>query len=196
MRYATALFMVLCVCATGSIQAADEQGRFVVKGAGMTSCAQFAEAAASRDVDFVSYAGWLEGFFSALNRYETQTYDLVSWQGTELLMASLARYCSRNPDVSFHDAAFRMANQLKPTGLTEKSPVVAIPLDQQDKSVLVYAVVIQRLQQRLNALGLYAGETNGQFNDATRDALRTFQANRQLPQTGAPDQATLAHLLR
>lgn len=199
MRLTQSLYLTVALfagCSFGSVFAADGHGRFVVKGAGMTSCAQFVDAAAQRGAAFVSYAGWLEGFVSAVNRYEEQTYDLVSWQGTELLMASLANYCSRHPAVSFHDAAIRLANQLRATVLQEKSPLVAVPLADGDDSVVLYAVVIERVQHRLSATGLYSGEAHGRFDAPTRTAIREFQVSRQLPPTGEPDQATLAHLLQ
>ena len=176
--------------------AADGQGRFVIKGAGITPCAEFVESAAKRDAKFVSYAGWIEGYLSAVNRYEDETYDIVAWQGTELLMAAMARYCGQNPDVSFHDATIRMATQLRRSGLREKSEILAIPIGTEGKSVLVYAAIIERLQKQLAMLGIYAGPASGTFDEATRAAVQAFQASKGLAATGAPDQETLAHLLR
>ena len=53
--------------------------------------------------------------------------------------------------------------------------------------------VIKALQEALNKQGLTV-ETNGVFDDATRDALRRFQAQHHLSVTGEADKATLGKL--
>ena len=60
----------------------------------------------------------------------------------------------------------------------------------------MYAEVLQRVQDRLSALGLYQGEREPQFGEKTREALTAFQRNSDLQPTGLPDQATLWRLLR
>ena len=45
-------------------------------------------------------------------------------------------------------------------------------------------------------LGMYSGELDGTLSEATRNALKTFQAERSLPDTGLPDQETLFRLLQ
>ena len=60
----------------------------------------------------------------------------------------------------------------------------------------MYAEVLQRVQARLSALGLYQGEREPQFGEKTREALTAFQRNSDLQPTGLPDQATLWRLLR
>ena len=53
--------------------------------------------------------------------------------------------------------------------------------------------VIKALQEALNKQGQTV-ETNGVFDDATRNALRRFQTQHHLPVTGEADQATLGKL--
>jgi putative peptidoglycan binding protein len=48
---------------------------------------------------------------------------------------------------------------------------------------------------RLRNLGLYSGPLEGELDEPTRAALRTFQSRAQLPVTGEPDDATRAALV-
>jgi Putative peptidoglycan binding domain len=46
------------------------------------------------------------------------------------------------------------------------------------------------VQARLKNLGYYKGDISGTLDDETRKAIRKFQRDKQLPETGEPDQAT------
>ena len=49
---------------------------------------------------------------------------------------------------------------------------------------------LQKAQRELNALGYDVGPADGIFGQRTREALATFQRDRQLPETGTLDAAT------
>ena len=51
------------------------------------------------------------------------------------------------------------------------------------------------VENRLTALGLDPGPIDGEFDDATRRALRRFQQTRGLPVTGYVNQGTMVRLL-
>ncbi len=136
---------------SGSALAADAGGYFTVKGAGATSCRAYSEAVRERGQAFVSFGGWIEGYLSAMNRYEEGVYDIAGWRGTEALMASIARFCAENPSVGFHDVMVRLTEQLRATALTEQSEPVEV--SGADRSVTVPAEVVRRVQQRLYARG-------------------------------------------
>ena len=51
------------------------------------------------------------------------------------------------------------------------------------------------VEQRLTQLGLQPGAPDGQFDDATRQAIRAFQRDRGLPPTGYLSQQTVARML-
>jgi hypothetical protein len=46
------------------------------------------------------------------------------------------------------------------------------------------------VQARLKNLGYYLGEITGKIDDETQEALRAFQRDRELPETGEADDAT------
>jgi pimeloyl-ACP methyl ester carboxylesterase len=189
-RWVAAMLLVLASAAT---TAADPEGRFMVKGAGTASCAQFLAAQKVRGPEFISFAGWLDGYLTFLNQSEAGTFDVAPWQGTELLLAAVAGDCRRDPKATFHAAAYRVARGLRPGRLPAKSAPVAALVGEQ--SVVLYEEVIVRIQQRLKQRGLYDGEASGKYDTATAAALRAFQREKQLPETGLPDQVTLAALL-
>jgi peptidoglycan hydrolase-like protein with peptidoglycan-binding domain len=65
-----------------------------------------------------------------------------------------------------------------------------------EQEFAIYAEVLQRVQNRLSALGLYQGEREPEFGEKTREAVVAFQRSNNLQPTGLPDQATLWRLLR
>lgn len=187
--------VALGTVAVGVANAATEDGAFRVRGAGIASCAQYVEAAEARGAEFVSFAGWVDGYLTAMNRTEQGYYDLVPWQGTDLLLGSLARYCTQRPDEAFHVAVINLARSLLPGAIKNKPEIVGIESTDGETSVALYDVVIRRLQAALRIRGFYEGELSGEYTDATREAVSAFQSSAGLPATGMPDQKTLANLL-
>jgi peptidoglycan hydrolase-like protein with peptidoglycan-binding domain len=173
--------------------AADAEGRFMVKGGGRASCQIFLGAQQARSPEFVSLAGWIDGYLTALNQSEHATYDIAPWQGTELLLAAISSECRRDPAQSFHTAAFRVTESLRAARLIEHSELVTATVG--ETSVVLYREVVRRIQERLRLRGLFAAEPDGNYDGRTIEAMKAFQAEKELPVTGLPDQVTLARLL-
>ena len=57
-----------------------------------------------------------------------------------------------------------------------------------------YEDMLKQVQEKLRAQGFDAGPANGAFNTKTQAALAQFQLSRNLPASGAMDDATLAVL--
>jgi len=184
----------LILAASMPLSAADSEGRYMVKGAGTATCRVFLDAIERRDERFFSFAGWIEGYLSGMNRYESEVYDLVSWQNTDLLMASLAKYCKEQPDQNFHVAVTELAGALRRNAIKERTSQVPVAAGN-DRAFVLYDVVVRRIQAALRLRGFYEGELTGEFTDETRDALTAFQASKDLPETGIPDQQTLSNLI-
>lgn len=102
-------------------------------------------------------------------------------------------------------------NKLTYTGTTDKSGVLEhqIPANSrkgeltigEDQAVLQilfgYLDPIEEtvgLQKRLMNLGFYSGKANGEFDDATAEALKSFQRRFGLPATGQKDDDTIEKL--
>jgi hypothetical protein len=174
--------------------AADSEGRFAVKGAGITQCERFLEEWEGRSNAFYAYGGWIEGYLTATNQYLPETYDIAPWETTTLLAALLAEHCRKDPEMPFVRAVRAMVAAIRDQRLLESS--VLIMADAGDQGVRVYREIIRRVQGQLAEEGLFDGEVDGLYTDATREAVRRYQAREAIEQTGLPDQATLTRLLR
>jgi len=176
------------------VMAADSDGRFMVKGGGRASCKDFLAAREKASgSEYVSLAGWVDGYLTHLNQREPDTFDIAPWQGTELVLSAISVRCQRDPASSFHAATFAVAEGLRSDRLRQRSEIVTATAG--GKSVVLYAEVVTRIQQRLKLRGLLDSEPSGKYDEATVAAVRAFQAEKKVPVTGLPDQVTLANLL-
>ncbi len=189
-----ALLVVSLLATCPLAQGADANGQFAIKGAGLLSCKDFVQARKDRTPQYLQFGGWMEGYLSATNRYEGDTFDLVPWQSSAVLATWLTSFCERNPEVQFVRAVAALANTLGPTRLTTRSE--ALGFEGGETTGYIYADTLRRAQQRLVDLGLLKGTVSGSLDEGTRAALRRFQGASALDPTGLPDQATLAKLLQ
>lgn len=188
-----AVSWIVALAFSSGTLAADSEGRFMVKGAGTAPCSQFLAAQQARNSEFVSFAGWVDGYLTHANQRESTTFDIAPWQGTELLLAAISGKCRKDPALSFHQAVYQVVEGMAPGRLQVKSEVVTARSGEQ--SVVLYREVVLRLQQRLRLRGFLDRDPTGDFDSATAEAVRAFQASRNLPPSGLPDQVTLANLL-
>jgi hypothetical protein len=176
------------------VPATDDKGQFAVRGAALISCAAFTQARASRGDTYRVVASWVDGYVTGANQHARQTYDALSFESTELLMAAIDEHCRRHPQ----DAVFAVVNSLMeklwPDRITVKSDKSTIVVGQQEARH--YATLVRRVQQALLARGFYSGPVNGTFSAQTVTGVRRFQKSIGFEQTGFPDQATLWRLLR
>lgn len=189
--------------------AADEDGKFAAKGAGRKSCEAYlmakdnAQLSAQKPTgenakehslnDFRLYAGWLEGYITAYNQFQSGNYDITPWQTTELLMVLLARHCKDNPETRILSATNGLIQALFPARLQAESQVMEVTL-LQHKSYY-YTEIIFQVKKRLTQLGLYSGDvTQSTYATPEIQAMRAFQKKHGLPETGVPDQRSLTHL--
>lgn len=177
--------------------AADQVGNYATRGAGNASCSEFVDARNERGERYANFGGWIDGFLSAVNFFEEETFDIAPWQSTNLLSLALSRYCTTNPDVEFHVAVSRLVVLLGQQRLRTKSELRLHTAEKGGKKqqIVVYEAVIRRVQVRLKALGLLDTELTEDLTKPVKDALRTFQTRNNLEQTGLPDQPTLLLLL-
>jgi peptidoglycan hydrolase-like protein with peptidoglycan-binding domain len=79
---------------------------------------------------------------------------------------------------------------------TATAPEDAAPIDLPVLRIGTYGPAITRVQERLQALGLYGGPLDGVFGPQTEAAVMTFQRSRQLTADGIVGPATWRALLR
>jgi hypothetical protein len=178
----------------GSAQAADPNGEFAMKGAGFLPCQLYRQEREQQSNVYYMIGGWLEGYLSAHNRYSSNTYDIASFETLELLLGVIDNHCRGNPNDPLHAVVHSIVLQLQSDRIVAESERVEIA-DGELKTRL-YRETIRRMQEKLTALGLFKGEADGRFTEATRSALMAFQSDLQFETTGFPDQTTLWRLFR
>ena len=189
-----ALFLIVAPLASASALAADVEGAFSIRGAGLLTCEVYTEQRAERSNAYLMIGGWIDGYITARNQFEQDTYDVTSYESTELLAAIIDNHCQNNPE----DRLFAVVNsifvKLGGERIRERSPFVTAEID--GREARLYRETVRRLQSKLMERGLYSGEINGLLSDATIAAIRGYQDGvPQFEATGFPDQTTLWSLL-
>lgn len=174
--------------------AADGNGQFATKGVGALTCRQYVEARQSRPAMASAFRNWLDGYLSAVNRYEPQTYDSVPWGSGEVFAVILESHCRGAPDETFVQASQRLVLSTRNDRLPQRSPLITLSAD--GRSIQIYQEVLRRVQAQLADRGLYNGQLDGQYGPQSRQAIATFQISEGLDGTGLPDPLTVWKLLK
>ncbi len=193
MMWLRAASVILVLVSAGS-GAADKDGRFAIRGPGLLTCAEYVQARAARSPLYHQFGGWLDGYLTGVNQHRAATYDITTFETTELLALVIDNHCSSHPQ----DHVFTVMNSivalLDEARLRQGSPSVEVTVG--PRSARLYAEAVRRAQAELARLKLYGGAQDGNFTAATEQALAAFQRAQSLEPTGFPDQTTLWRLLR
>lgn len=191
---ALTLLAAVLLLPAAEANSADDKGQHAVRGAGLINCALYTQEREAKGDVYLVTAAWIDGYVTGINQHAPETYDLLSFEGTELLTAIIAQHCRDNPTDPVFGVLTKLFEQLEPDRLTEKSDKVVISLA--GKEVSHYVELIMRLQRKLKSRGLYDGEIHGDYSPETADAVRRFQESIDFEATGFPDQLTLWTLMR
>ena len=177
-------------------QAADVTNteQFAVEGAGRINCKQFTVAYQNQEsADYQRIIGFTEGYLTAANRYEPNTFDLSPWHNSVAFGLILDKHCKAHPEDTLVSTLQRMVTSFLPIRLAKFSQLVEVGDDKY--KTIVYDAILRRAQSVLKMRGLYQGEEDGTFTPALREAFKRFQEQNGLTPTGIPDPATLWTLL-
>ncbi len=180
--------------ATVSQAAEPNENSFAVEGAGRLNCAAFTASRQDKSsAEYQRMIGFVEGFLSAANRYEPNTFDLTPWHNAAALDIILNSHCNEHKQDTLVSVVQRMITGLRPIRIAQFSPLVEVGDDK--NRAIVYETILRRAQAALKIRGLYQGAEDGKFSTELRDALTAFQRQSSLTPTGVPDPATLWTLL-
>ena len=182
------------VFSAAGASAADDAGKFAMKGAGFLPCQVFVTERAKRSSAYHLIGGWVEGYITAYNKHVADTYDITSFESLELLLSVMQNHCETNPRDRLYSVLNSLLTKLKPDRLSKESD--RIKITEGKRTTVLYTETVRRIQAELKQRGLYRGATDGRFTDETRSALIAFQSDLKLETTGFPDQTTLWRLLR
>jgi len=190
------ILLASTVLALGAISGArGAPGQFAVKGAGTTPCSQYVTALDENAEAFSVYAGWLAGYITGLNQQRSDTFDLAGWRSVPSILFAIRNYCQHESvkDIPFHRAAGQVVALIEEDGLAHHSP--RLELRRPDgETVSVYAATLKRVKSRLSELGYYDGPADQSYTQAVAEALRSYQQDQDLPDSGVPTQQTLLSL--
>ncbi len=178
----------------GAAQAQDSAKQFAVEGAGRLDCSSFTRSRADKgSAEYQRLIGFVEGYLSAANRYEPNTFDLSPWHNSAAFDLILEKHCSDNPTEPLVSVVQKMVGALRPVRVAEFSPMVEV--GDGENRAFVYETILRRAQAALRNRGLYQGDEDGKYTQQMRSALIAFQRKSDLYETGVPDPATLWTLL-
>jgi hypothetical protein len=174
--------------------AADNAGNFATKGVGLATCAQFTKLRAEKAPEFFLFVGWIDGYLSSVNQFNNSTFDVTSWERTELITAILDAHCKEYPSERFGLAVSKFLQAVHTDRLKNKSKLLTLEYGGQKETI--YQATLKRMQQALAKKGHYEGTADGIYGPETRGAIESYQKAEKLTVTGLPDQLTLHHLFR
>lgn len=174
---------------------ATDDEEYAIRGAGLIDCQAFLTEQEKQSRAYLMIGGWIDGYITGINQYAADTYDVTSFESTELFVEIIKNHCLKNPQDRLFPVINSIIAQRWPHRIKEKSPLVGVTLG--EMSVPLYRESIVRIQERLSDKGFYSSPTaSGTFDAETITALAKFQETLEgFEVTGFPDQATLWALL-
>ena len=193
-RLSIAVIAAAALLLSQGLAAADDKGQFGVRGAGLISCALYVQERQARAEVYLMTAAWVDGYITATNQYSADTYDIVSFETTELLAAILGEHCRKHPADRIFPVLKGLLAKLHQDRLQQHSNKAEVVVG--DRKVSLYVDVLKRVQSRLATAGFYNGKIDADYGQASIDAMKGFQRSIDFKATGFPDQMTLWRLFR
>ena len=193
MTFKARLFLAL-LCLPLAATAADDKGQYAIRGASLITCGVFSQEHAARGDLSKIVASWVDGYVTAINQTTPDTYELLSFESTELIMQVVDRHCRLHPNDRVFAVVNKLFEQIRDDRLSTKSDKITIEKD--GREARHYVALIERVQRKLRTAGHYRGKIDGQFGPGMSSAIAAYQKSVGFEPTGFPDQATLWRLLR
>lgn len=186
--------LILFLILTPSIgYSSDKNNTYAIEGAGIASCSKFIETANTKDKHYYIYGGWVEGYLTATNQYQEETFDLTPWQSTQLILKIIESICLNNPKAKFH----QVLNNLVPELSKQRIDIGGKFIDINGKRKYIFQEeVILRMKKALTQKQLFSGDYSTEYNDELINAVIKFQKKINQKATGLPDQTTLFELFK
>jgi len=183
----------LAVLTVSPVHGADSQGNYAVLGAGSFACERFIASAESQSSQEINqFMSWMQGYLTALNRERDGIFSVSPFVSASDTAAMLLNVCRQQPELRLENALRELADFLAGYRIEQASEVAQIASG--DATVAVRASVLGDVRQRLAALGHDVGDGDALFDDQLQQALREFQREQGLTESGVPDADTLLRL--
>jgi hypothetical protein len=192
-RAIAAMLLAAAWAVTPEAAAVDAKGNYALRGIGGETCRALIGQLQENAQAPVETAFWLLGYMTAVNHWRPDTYDISPVLDASGMLTMLAEICREHPDALAETAATDLLKRLAGARVKTSSPVV------ETKSganvAPVRAATLAAMQAKLKRLAYFKGEANGSFNPQTEAALKAFQKDQKLPESGVADWVTVVRLL-
>lgn len=185
-----ACVLVLATSFSTAARAADQNGQFAIRGAGLQTCQNAVAAFDTASSDLALYSGWIDGYLTGLNQFREDTFEMASWQTASTLLAMTVQVCRSQPDdTGFMRTFVNLMRGFSGSALSEESALTGVFSGTQ--RVALYEATVEAIERTLSELGYEVGVIDAEFSQETALALGEFQQAHGLEETGVPDQKTL-----
>ena len=110
MKYLTICCLLLFFLQTAHCE--DDDGIYIVKGAGSTTCNRYVSDGKSNEQMFLLGFSWVQGYLTAYNNFVFDGQDLASGIGSATVRRWLDDHCRNQPDDDLAGAANALVNAL------------------------------------------------------------------------------------
>ncbi|HEC17951.1 MAG TPA: hypothetical protein ENI97_01250 [Gammaproteobacteria bacterium] len=187
-----------CICigllSPLAANAADDLGRYAIHGAGLLNCKTFVAERKKASPAYMMMGGWMDGYLTAVNKLEKETYEMTPYASTELLAALINKHCESHPDDLLGPVMDAIVLRLRDDRLKNVSPMVTVRVG--DYQTQVYAKTLMDMQTILLEKKMFSKTPASDWNADIEAALKKYQLSANLKATGFPDQKTLWHIFR
>jgi hypothetical protein len=175
------------------VHAADQSGRFVVRGSGADLCSSFSKAFDTKDNQAVErYASWIFGYASATSKLSSQTLDVSPSADGRDILAFVLNICQAKPAMSIEAASAQVFSGLAAIRPTVDGPVVKFSVD--GKALSIREETVRFAERKLKVAGFYKDAEGGKATPQLIAAIKKYQTDQKLPNSGLPDIRTLLRL--
>jgi hypothetical protein len=175
------------------VDAATEDGNFSIRGFGAQECGAIVAPLQEDPAAATAATAWLLGYTTAFNRMQDDTFDMSPLVDATAMLRMVVGTCQRAPDALVETVAFEVLKALGTARVIGSTPIVETRSG--DQVANVRGETLAGMQSRLIELGHLTGSADGAFGPRTATALRAFQQEQELPETGIADPATVIRLL-
>ena len=188
------LVAIPLVLSSVSAFASDTSGHFALHGVGAQTCGQFLDEVKKNDTTTNGMIlSWMMGYMTARNRLVANTYDVTPAMPPEAVLQMTSNICEKSPDARVETAMDALFKGLAGARVTTDSPL--IDLQSGDARFKMRRETFIAVQEALKKKKLYTGRTEDKMTPAIEAALRAYQKDQKLTETGLPDTPTVIRLL-
>lgn len=188
-----ALVSMVVMSAMATVQAADGKGHFAFRGIGGQSCKVVMDQMQKDSKAASNLDSWLMGYLTAANREQSNTFDISPVVAPSDLLNAVAGLCQTHPDMAVESVFNGLLKVLSVARNRADSPIVETRSGTNTASVRRETLIA--MQTKLVDQGYLKGKADGAFGAGSEMALKAFQKDQKLPETGVADGATIIRLL-